>query len=85
MNRDTFGGAVHGLVKRGTGVGIADHGRAGDSRQDDPPQADWRPACIVPEARSAEGWFFQCLDDYAAQRSNPWKPGQTACTAGQDR
>ena len=35
MNRDTFGGAVHGLGKRGTGVGIADHGRAGDSRQDD--------------------------------------------------
>jgi len=35
MNRDTSGGAVHGLEKRGTGVGIADHGRAGDSRQDD--------------------------------------------------
>jgi len=35
MNRDTFGGAVHGLGKRGTTVGIVDHGRAGDSRQDD--------------------------------------------------
>ena len=35
MNRDTSGGAVHGLGKRGTGIGIADHGRAGDSRQDD--------------------------------------------------
>lgn len=32
MNRDTFGGAVHGLGKRGTGGGIADHGRAGDIR-----------------------------------------------------
>jgi len=30
MNCDTFGGAVHGLGKRGTGVDIADHGRAGD-------------------------------------------------------
>jgi hypothetical protein len=39
MNRDTSGGAVHGLGKRGTGVGIADHGRAGDSRQDDPATA----------------------------------------------
>ncbi len=35
MNRDTFGGAVHGLGKRGTDVGIVDHCRAGDSWQDD--------------------------------------------------
>ncbi len=30
MNRDSSAGAVHGLGKRGTGVDIADHGRAGD-------------------------------------------------------
>jgi len=30
MNRDSSAGAVHGLGKRGTGVGIANHGRAGD-------------------------------------------------------
>ena len=35
MNRDTSGGAVHGLGKRGTGVDMAQDGRAGDSRQDD--------------------------------------------------
>jgi hypothetical protein len=30
MNRDTSGGAVHGLGKRGTGVSMADHGCAGE-------------------------------------------------------
>ena len=35
MNRDSSAGAVHGLGKRGMSVGIANHGRAGDSRQDD--------------------------------------------------
>ena len=30
MNRDTYGGAVHGLVKRGRNVGTENHGRAGD-------------------------------------------------------
>ena len=30
MNRDTYGGAVHGLGKRGTGVRMADHGCAGE-------------------------------------------------------
>ena len=30
MNRDTFGGAVHGFGKRGRNVGIVNHGRAGD-------------------------------------------------------
>jgi len=29
MNRDSSAGAVHGLGKRGTSVGIANHGRAG--------------------------------------------------------
>jgi len=28
MKRDTSGGALHGLGKRGTSVGIANHGRA---------------------------------------------------------
>jgi len=35
MNRDSSAGAVHGLGKRGRNVDIVDHGRAGDSRQDD--------------------------------------------------
>jgi len=35
MNRDTYGGAVHGLGKRGRNVGTVNHGCAGDSRQDD--------------------------------------------------
>ncbi len=35
MNRDTFGGAVHGLGKRARSVDIVNHGCAGDSRQDD--------------------------------------------------
>ena len=29
MNRDTYGGAVHGLGKRGMTVSMADHGCAG--------------------------------------------------------
>jgi hypothetical protein len=35
MNRDSSAGAVHGPGTRGTSVGIVNHGRAGDSRQDD--------------------------------------------------
>ena len=32
MNRDTFGGAVHGLRKRGTSVVMTDHGSRGHGR-----------------------------------------------------
>lgn len=30
MNRDTYGGAVHGLGKRGMTVSMAEHGCAGE-------------------------------------------------------
>ena len=51
MNCDTFGGAVHGLGKRGTGVDIADHGRAGDEPE---PLADVGTG--MGEPRSGEAW-----------------------------
>jgi hypothetical protein len=57
MNRDSFAGAVHGFVKRGTGVGIVNHCCAGDEPE---PLAHKLPTSMMTCDLSMT---FSCLCD----------------------
>ena len=57
MNRDTSGGAVHGLGKRERSVGTVNHGRAGDEPE---PLAHKLPTSLMTFDLSMT---FSCLCD----------------------
>lgn len=70
MNRDTYGGAVHGLGKRGMGVRMADHGCAdvctGICRA-----AKRRGAAVALRAMAGQGGCGYGITDHAETGDMP--------------